>query len=190
VKSSRREFIVAAGVLWQQAVVRAQQHHGEHSSAPQSAQYTFSYLDQPRREALRRLMSRIIPADGRSGGAIGAKVDEYIDFILSHAAPALQETWRSGLDRYGRATAGLNAEEIDAFLSKHARNEFAPVNENERFFVLLKAAVVEGFYTSQEGIEKELGYKGMSFGLDFPGCTDTVHEVPPTYKPALRQREG
>jgi len=135
-------------------------------------------------------MSRIIPADDRSAGAVGAKVDEYIDFILSHADPALQETWRGGLDRYGRATAGLNAEEIDAFLAKHARHEFAPVDEDEQFFVLLKAAVTQGFYTSQEGIENELGYKGMSFLLDFPGCTHTAHEVPPAYKPALRQREG
>jgi hypothetical protein len=127
-----------------------------------------------------------VPADERSSGAIGAKVDEYIDFVLQHADATFQTAWREGLDRFGEAIGSKAAPAIDAFLAEQARGEFSPRTDDERFFVYLKTAVAEGFYTSQEGIVKELGYKGMSFEMDFPGCTHAEHEAPADYRPLLR----
>jgi hypothetical protein len=185
---SRREFLVAAISLWQAAALRAQEQRLT-NPATSRQNNGFVFLDARGREVLRRLMDRIVPPDERSGGAIGAKVDEYIDFVLGHADAPLQDAWRKGLDRYGRAIESKDGAGIDAFLADQARSEFSPHTENEQFFVYLKTAVAEGFYTSEEGISKELGYKGMTFEMDFQGCTHTDHNAPPDYKPLLRSVE-
>jgi hypothetical protein len=182
---SRRDFLIAVIGLWQAASLRAQEQRrttGINSKQHQTA----TFLDGRQREILRRLIDRIVPADKRSAGATGARVDEYVDFVLFHADPTLQAEWRKGLERYGAAIADKNADGIDEFLADQAHREFAPQTENERFFVYLKTAVTEGFYTSEEGISKELGYKGMTFQMDFPGCTHPEHKVPAGYKPLLR----
>lgn len=185
--SSRREFVLTTAALWQAAVLHAHEH--SHSSEPAhvAAPYTFSFFNEEQKETLRLMMARIIPADERSPGAVGAKVDEYIDFILIHADPQVQQTWKLGLARYRAATAGKSAAEVESFLEKQALHEFGPTNEDETFFVILKAVLTEGFYTSEVGINQELGYKGMTFLMDFRGCTHSSHHVPEDWHPILRQ---
>lgn len=187
-RESRREFLAVVIGLWQAASLRAQQQRKFATGSKQEQVVTF--LSPRQREILRRLMDRIVPGDDRSTGAMGARVDEYIDFVLVHGKPMLQEAWRRGLDRYGAAITGKDAAAIDEFLAQQARGEFAAHIENERFFVYLKTAVTEGFYTSEEGITKELGYRGMTFQMDFPGCTDAEHKAPAGYKPLLRSSEN
>jgi hypothetical protein len=185
---SRREFLAKAAALWSAALLRAQQHQHEHPS-DQRRPYQFAFLNEEERRPLRVLMDRIVPADNRSSGALGARVDEYVDFILLHADVPLQELWRKGLKRYAGAIAGTSAEQVDRFLEQQARNEFAPATDDEAFFILLKSAVTEGFYTSKEAILNELGYQGMAFVLDFEGCTHTSHHVPEGWHPMLRERK-
>lgn len=45
-----------------------------------------------------------------------------------------------------------------------------PENAGARFFRLIKAGVIRGFYTSREGL-KELDYKGNTFHAEPPGCS-------------------
>jgi hypothetical protein len=185
---SRREFLREAAALWAAAALRAHEHqHAE--SATERTVYKFGFLDGQERKTLRRLMDRIVPADDRSSGALGACVDEYVDFILVHADAPLQETWRKGLKGYGEAIAGSGPNDVDRFLAQQARNEFSPTSDDETFFILLKAAVTEGFYSSKEGIVDELGYKGMAFVLEFEGCTHASHRVPEGWRPMLRDRK-
>lgn len=182
---SRRGFLLTVAGLWQAASASARQQSTttvRDPAAPKGA----DFLSPLQRGVLVRLMDRMIPGDERSAGAAGAKVDEYVDFILQHADPALQKAWREGLDSYGVAIAAKSGAGIDDFLTEQARREFSPVTEDERFFVYLKVAVTEGFYTSEEGISKELGYQGMTFDMDPAGCTHTTHTVPAGYKPLLR----
>jgi len=187
-RQSRRELLASAAGLWAAAVLRAQeQHHME--AADERRPYKFAFLNAEERNTLRTFMGRLIPADDRSSGAIGAGVDEYVDFILGYADAQLQEAWRRGLKRYGEAAAGSSPNEVDRFLENQARNEFAAATDDETFFVLLKAAVTEGFYTSKEGIVNELGYKGMAFVLDFEGCTHVSHHVPEGWHSRLRARK-
>jgi hypothetical protein len=177
-----------AAALWSAAALRAQQHQHAHAS-DERVPYKFSFLDADERKTFRMLMDRIVPVDDRSSGALGACVDEYVDFILVHADAPLQETWHKGLKRYGEAMAGKSPDEVDTFLEKQARNEFSPANDDEAFFILLKSAVTEGFYTSEQGITNELGYKGMTFVLDSEGCTHSVHPIPAGWHPMLRDRK-
>ena len=123
----------------------------------------------------------IIPADERSGGAAAARVEEYIDFILFHGAPALKNSWSKGLVAYSDKSAA----EVAMLLTEASAGEFAPVTEMQKFFVLVKSAVVEAFYTSEEGINKELSYQGMKFLMNFEGCTHASHTVPESYRPLV-----
>jgi gluconate 2-dehydrogenase gamma chain len=184
--SSRREFMTAL-VLWRQALLAAQSH--VHSAPAQAAPpYRLAFFTASEARILAAVAARIVPADERSGGAAEARVDQYIDFILSHGSADLQKFWRESLARIAPRVSGRSPEEIDVFLTELARNEFAPKNNYEEFFIALKEAVVDGFYTSEEGIRNELGYIGNAFLHEFPGCTHATHETPAGYRPLLKQR--
>lgn len=171
---TRRETLA---VLWAAAVARAH----EHAAAPQStAPYKFQALRPKEVEIAKRLTAILMPADERSGGAAAARVEEYIDHVLRHASAPLQQAWRAGLKRFAKFD--------EAALRRVAANEFQARTPDERFFVLLKDATVEGFYTSREGIEKELGYRGYTFLREFPAADMTQVRRDPAYQPALRQR--
>ncbi|MCX6594686.1 MAG: gluconate 2-dehydrogenase subunit 3 family protein [Acidobacteria bacterium] len=171
--NTRRDFFF----LWAQAALAAHQHSGTQAS---SSPYPFKFFTPPEREVLRRAAAAIVPADERSGGAAAARVEEYIDFIVFHGAPPLQQAWRSGLAKLAPA------KDVNATLLKWCRNEFRPRTADERFFVLLKGAVTEAFYTSEEGISKELGYQGMGFLMEFPDFSKDKAERPANYRPLLQ----
>jgi hypothetical protein len=181
---TRREFLALAALAWSRALEAAQPHVHVLASAPESGAYAFRFLEPAERDTLQRLAVILVPADNRSGGARTARVEEYVDLVLAHAEPALQERWRLGLARYLTAPP----ETTEARLREAAAGEDAPNTDDEEFFVLLKDAVVEGFYTSEEGITKELGYQGLTFLAEFPGCTHAAHELPAGFRPRLRPR--
>ena len=181
-QTSRRDLLALAG-LWTQALTAAQSH--QHAATPSSqAAYTLRFLSKPERDTLVSAAAILIPAGDRSGGAAAARVDEYIDFVLSHAPAELQTRWREGLAVLTRVEAGAR----QTTLRSWAQNEFAPQTRDEEFFVLLKGAVTEAFYTSEEGIRKELGYQGLGFVREFPGCTHETHRAPANYTARLRAR--
>jgi hypothetical protein len=182
--TTRREFVLASLALWDAALARAQEHRHAAATTGSAADlpYRFTFLTAGERATLRQAMALLIPADERSGGAVGAKVDEYVDFVMTHADAGLQQTWRGGLARMAQA------KDMDAFLAVQARREFSPQTEDEAFFGILKDVVCEGFYTSAEGVENELGYRGMTFAVEFDGCTHDAHVAPANWQPELRQK--
>ena len=181
---TRREFLAMAALAWSRAREAAERHAHVLPRAPEPGAYAFRFLEPAERDTLQRLAAILVPADDRSGGARAARVDEYVDLVLAHAESDLQKRWRRGLIRYLTAPA----ETTEALLREAAAGEDAPGTDDEEFFVLLKDAVVEGFYTSEEGITKELGYQGLTFLAGFPGCTHAAHELPPGFRPRLRPR--
>ncbi len=172
---TRRDLLTAALALWADARLRAQHHAG--SPAPGGA-YRLQFFTAKEKDTVAALAARMIPATERSGGAAAARVWEYMDFVLAGAAAGLKSTWRQGLA--GVADPG-------AWLEANSRHEFAPQTPAERFFVLFKSALVDAFYTSEEGIVKELGYLGNGALTEFPGCTHATHETPAGYQPRLRR---
>jgi hypothetical protein len=162
----RRDFLA----LWGQAVLAAQ-------SAPELR--TFSDLEVA---ALRRAALVMIPADERSAGGGAPGVIDYIDRVVAHGSTALRTEWRWGL---GQLAKSKNIEKTLRVLSK---NEFQPRSREDQFFVLLKSALVEAFYTSEEGITKELGYQGMGHVMEFPDFTNIETKTPAGFKPMLKAR--
>jgi Gluconate 2-dehydrogenase subunit 3 len=135
---------------------------------------------------LEALVEAIIPADERSPGAKEARVADYIDLLLSEADPAVVLAWMGGLSaldqeavrRFGNSFVRLDATQVDAILAAISANEVMPTAHPslqaqtplEAFFVTTKHATIQGYYTSEIGIHRELRYKGNQFLTAFVGC--------------------
>lgn len=125
----------------------------------------------------------IIPADEKSPGAQEARVNEFIDLMVSEADKKEQEYWRDGLRRLNRkAQASFGKEFLRASereqielleeISQHEKNPHSP---EELFFKRIKMRTVQGYYTSEIGIHKDLEYKGNTILHEFKGCTHPTH---------------
>lgn len=129
----------------------------------------------------------IIPADAHSPGAKAARVADYIDLLLSESDEPIRATWTGGLaelDAASQATykapfVKLTAPQVQEFLTTLSVNEAKPVTRAEQFFRTTKDATIRGYYTSEIGIHKELGYKGNQYLPEFVGCkTEDGQECP------------
>ncbi len=134
-------------------------------------------------EEIAALSETIIPTDDHSPGARDAGVHEYIDDVVAIADQKTKDQWTAGLtavDSMAAQSCGRRFVECDAgrqteLLEKLAVNEDHPQTAEERFFVTLKRATVEGYYTSAIGIHQDLQYQGNEALPDFLGCTHPEH---------------
>jgi hypothetical protein len=134
--------------------------------------------------AVIELSERIIPADESSPGAKAARVNEFIDLMVSESPDGTKKQWREGLaavdkmsrDKFGVGVADASADQQVELLKEISKNERSPQTIEERFFRLIKNATVDGYYTSEIGIHKELRYKGNSYLKEFIGCNHPEHQ--------------
>lgn len=118
---------------------------------------------------LDELTERIIPSDDHSPGAHAAAVATYLDARL---AESLEEEpkkqWHEGLTRidvlshamHGKPFLEATPDQRLAVLSHIAVNEKNPQTPEEHFFVELKFATADAYYSSKIGIHQEMEYKG------------------------------
>lgn len=130
------------------------------------------------------MSERIIPADDSSPGAKAARVSEYIDLVVSESPDATKQHWREGLaavnklsrDKFKQGFADASVEQQIEMLKEISKNERMPTTVEARFFRTLKNATIDGYYTSEIGIHKELKYKGNAYLKEFVGCTHPEHQ--------------
>lgn len=130
------------------------------------------------------MSERIIPADDSSPGAKAARVSEYIDLVVSESPDATKQHWREGLaainkmsrDKFKQGFADASVEQQIDLLKEISKNERMPTTVEARFFRTLKNATIDGYYTSEIGIHKELKYKGNAYLKEFVGCTHPEHQ--------------
>ena len=192
---TRREAIktigVGVGVIASLPVLGNSQELASHDHSNHSAQGAAPAKAQPLRffteeenKTVIEMSERIIPADDHSPGAKAVQVCEYIDLVVSESSDATRQTWREGLgainkmsrDKFGKAFADASAEQQIALLTEISKNERSPQTVEEKFFRTIKYATIDGYYTSEIGIKKELQYKGNSFLKEFTGCTHPEHQ--------------
>jgi hypothetical protein len=144
---------------------------------------------------LESLVEAIIPADDRSAGARGARVADYIDLLLTESDETVQLQWIGGLAaledeataRFGTPFTRLSARDTDVILASISTNEITPETPLQAFFVMTKHATIQGYYTSEIGIHKELRYRGNQFLKEFVGCeTENGHDCPTCGQKAVR----
>ena len=174
--------LIAAGVIAEQ-LDAAHQHLVQIAQAP--AAYKLQFFSAGQNALLDRLTEVIIPADDRSPGGSAAKVSLFIDLMVANSRPDVQQQWLAGLRlveeeagrRFGRPFLKCDASQQDRIMAAMAANEGQPATDPERFFARLKSMTVDGYYTSEIGLLKELGYKGGTALAEFPGCTHPEHKT-------------
>ena len=131
------------------------------------------------------LSENIIPTDSHSPGAKAARVDEFVNETVSASGQAIQRLWVDGLAavnklaerEFGKSFADCSADQQIKILTRISQNEEKPATLEERFFVALKQATVDGYYLSDVGIHQELQYQGNAVLAEFPGCTHEEHKT-------------
>ena len=132
---------------------------------------------------LDQLAEIILPADEHSGGSRAARVNRYIDVLVSESNATVQRRWQQGLQAvnqqtanvYGSAFVGCTPEQQQQIVATLAANEERPQTAGDQFFVLLKQATIDGYYSSKIGIHDELEYQGNTALSEFDGCTHPEH---------------
>ena len=158
-------------------------HHSAQAAAPAKAQ-PLKFLTEEENKTVIEMSERIIPADDHSPGAKAAQVNAYIDLVVSESPDPTRQAWREGLaainkmsrDKFAKPFADASAEQQIDLLKEISKNERSPQTVEERFFRTIKYATVDGYYTSEIGIHKELKYKGNSYLKEFTGCTHPEHQ--------------
>ena len=129
-------------------------------------------------ETVTRLVDMIIPRTNTPGAAdvgVAYRVDRAVS-----GNPQLQSEFKAGLEyldaeaqkRQGKDFLSLDQDRQAAILKSAAE---AVGTEQGKFFLSLKKLTIEWYYRSEEGLARELGYKGNSYRTSFTGCTHPEH---------------
>ena len=172
--------LVAAGVVAERVQVAGRQLI---ALAQAPAEYKLRFFSDDQNALLDRLTELIIPADDHSPGAHEAKASLFIDLMVSHSEPDVQDQWVRGLravenesrERFRKPFLECDAARQDKVMQTISRNEDHPTTELEKFFKILKSRTIDGYYTSAIGIHQELQYKGNRPQAEFVGCTHPEH---------------
>ena len=167
--------IVALTALSQKlnALPCAAMGHMETAPAAPTAAYTLQFFSEADSRLLDQLMELIIPADDHSPGAHEAKTNLFADLMVATSDNAIKKQWHDGILLIREAAKGSS---LDEALHRASANEENPTTDLERFFVLLKQMTVNGYYTSQTGIHKEMEYIGNAYLGAFPECAHPEHQ--------------
>jgi gluconate 2-dehydrogenase gamma chain len=149
-----------------------------HSAIRVTTKYRYRYFRPEQLDTLDALTETIIPTDEHSPGAKAAGVSEYIDAIIADAPESTKEFWNNGLamandmaeNSFGKPYAQCSANEQFAIMSELAAYENNPSSGEGQFFIALKRATIDGYYTSRVGIHQDLQYQGNQALEAFPGC--------------------
>ena len=150
-----------------------------------------TFFTKSQMETLAALSESIIPADQHSPGAKAARVDQYIDEIVGTSDNATKKFWIEGLSAVdgiaswhsGKAYVKCSPSQQLEILQELSLGEGHPSTLEERFFVAIKRATVDGYYNSEVGIHEDLQYQGNEALPEFEGCahksqflTGTTHD--------------
>jgi gluconate 2-dehydrogenase subunit 3-like protein len=134
-------------------------------------------------ETVSRIADLIIPRTD-TPGAVEAGVPEYIDYVVSHNEEH-QKPVRGGLEWLDRQAQERHGNRFVALTEEQQIELLAPLSDavdrgqaksaNGRFFHMIKSMTADGYYTSQIGLVRELGYKGNTALSSFPGCNHPEH---------------
>ena len=160
-------------------------HPAQATQAAEAGPQPLKFFSPDENRTVVEMSERIIPSDDSSPGAKAARVSEYIDLIVSESPEATKQHWREGLaavnkmsrDKAGKPFADATQDQQVELLKVISKNERNPQTVEEKFFRTIKNATIDGYYTSEIGIHKELKYKGNSYLKEFTGCTHPEHQT-------------
>ena len=175
----RREVLKRIGTAGAALPLLSWTHHPL-VPVPQGEPWSPRALDEAQLETLLALAEQIVP-ETDTPGARGALVHQYIDYVVSEdegRKAALLEAlpWfdAAARDVHGRGFANVSPTQQVAILTDAEARVGA---EGRAHFDVVKRLVIEGYYRSEVGMLKELGYEGLSFQTSFDGCQHPEHHA-------------
>lgn len=152
--------------------------------AADSRPYAPKFFNPHELRTISALSEAIIPSDSHSPGAAAARVHEYIDTLIAESGEDVKSSWKEGLaalDTIAECSRGTTflecpSDQQAVMLQEISQNEEHPKTVEERLFVAIKTATINGYYTSEIGIHRELEYQGNTALAEFEGCTHEEHK--------------
>lgn len=149
------------------------------------ATYQPKFLNPHQWQTLSILCDMIIPADSHSASATDAGVPAFIDDYANLRGDKVKTMlsggiawldWRCNRD-YANDFSACTSDQRKAVLDSIAYPEKAKPEDTfgATFFTELRGAVMEGFYSSKEGV-KDLQYLGNKMVSHWEGCPENVTE--------------
>lgn len=137
-----------------------------------------TYFSEADWETISKLTDLIIPRT-ETPGATDAGVPHWIDRKVG-ATPELQAKFKDGLAYLAEQAHTVNGSSFAA-LTEQQQNAILQGLSTDAdtaksgFFKTVKDLTIDGYYSSEQGLVKELEFKGNTFRPDFPGCTHPEH---------------
>ena len=169
------------------AALARQQAHAHAATAAIAAQtWAPRTLTAQQNELVVALSELIIPATD-TPGAMATNVNRFIDQVLSDAEPQVRASFVRGLTWIDARSRALfkakdflraSAEQQTTLLTRLSA-EGNPDKEEATgrdFFQAIKSMTINGYYTSEIGLRKELGDNGQLFLPQFQGCDHKEHQ--------------
>ncbi|HYP13777.1 MAG TPA: gluconate 2-dehydrogenase subunit 3 family protein [Bryobacteraceae bacterium] len=189
--ASRRNILKTFVVLPTVAAAQAPPapHAHEQAGAPKPAAQAPTASAEPRKpksfdenqfKLLSTLTELIIPRSD-TPGAIDAGVPFLIDDAASRT-PRLTESLTRGLKALDESAQKLNGSLFVQLTSNQQVDILMPLSNDPttelgRFFKQVKDLTVDGYYSTPEGLVKELGWSGRTYLPEFKGCTHPEHKA-------------
>ena len=179
-----------AAPAWAEKLGELARDHAEHApalaAAGEDVAWTPKVFDAHQNDTVVVLSELIIPQTD-TPGARTAKVNEFIDLVLSGADQAERKQFLKGLawmdgrsqELFGADFASAAPDQQTALLTILAspKNKAFEDQLGIDFFNAFKAMTITGYYTSEIGMKQELGDDGQLFLLEYPGCTHPQHKA-------------
>jgi hypothetical protein len=180
--------IAAAAVPWVDSLstLAHQQAHTHAADAAIAAQdWTPRVLTTEQNQLVTTLAELIIP-ETDTPGARAARVNRFVDTVLGKAPTSDRERFLRGLawiderstSLFGKPFQSASAREQTALLTRLSTAD-TPTSEDRpgvEFFQALKSMTIDGYYTSEIGLMKELGDDGVLAMGQFRGCDHPEHQ--------------
>jgi hypothetical protein len=176
----------SAGWVESLAALTRQQAHAHAADAALAAQdWRPRTLTAPQNELVVALTELIVP-ETDTPGAKAARVNRFVDQVLTDAPAAVRDSFTRGLSWIDTRSRALFKRD---FLAASAAQQTALVtrisaegNPNQEeaigreFFQAIKGMTINGYYTSEIGLRQELGDNGQLFLPQFEGCSHAEHQ--------------
>jgi len=136
------------------------------------------FFDDHQNQTLVLLSDLIIP-DTDTPGAKAARVNRFIDLLLSASAPETQKEYLQALNgfdghclsQYGKPFIRLNSsEQLETLTLFTHENSDPNLASGMRLFEIVKDSIVHAYYSSEIGLLQELRGETNPFQPAYPGC--------------------
>jgi gluconate 2-dehydrogenase gamma chain len=180
-----------AAPAWAEALAGIAHSHADHAhttvaAAAEAGPWAPKVFDAHQNETVVVLSELIIPQTD-TPGAKAAKVNEFVDLVLSDASESDRKQFLKGLtwmdaraqELFGADFVSAAPEQQTALLTilASAKNKAFEDQVGIDFFNAIKGLTITGYYTSEIGMKQELGDDGQLFFLEYPGCTHPQHKA-------------